>query len=123
MYLAVNASDKDPNDKVKQLFAYVMMRTAWETRAQYNLADAYSNLKSPSAITGLLDVFGNLAAYPMDIITDWFAGKTGKRINRGAYRGKTQFEQNLWKMTPMKNVIELNDLGSKRRYYETQIMD
>ena len=47
----------------------------------------------------------------------------GKEITRGAYKGMTQFERSLWKMTPFKNVMELNDIPSKRRYYETQIMN
>jgi hypothetical protein len=42
-------------------------------------------------------------------------------ITRGAYRGKTQLERNVWKITPFKNLIELNDIPSKRRYYDTQI--
>ena len=47
--------------------------------------------------------------------------KQGKIITRGAYRGKTQLERNVWKITPFKNLIELNDIPSKRRYYDTQI--
>ena len=30
-------------------------------------------------------------------------------------------ERNVWKITPFKNLIELNDIPSKRRYYDTQI--
>lgn len=44
-----------------------------------------------------------------------------KVISRGAYKGDTQLEKAFWQSTPFKNVIELNDIPSKRRYYDKQI--
>lgn len=35
----------------------------------------------------------------------------------------TPIERSIIKATPFKNIIELNDLPSKRNYYETQILN
>lgn len=117
-------ADKDKRNILLNLFAYVMARTAFETTAPYNLVDIYSTIKTPTPLYSLLDNVGSVISYPYDLILSNIRGeksKQGKMITRGAYRGKTQLERNIWKITPFKNLIELNDIPSKRRYYDTQI--
>lgn len=119
-------ADKDKRDKWKNFFAYVLLRTAFEDRSQLTLADAYGTIKSPSASTGLIDNFNNLVMETISPLTSLMslsdARDRDKRITRGAYKHMTPFERALIKCTPFKNIIELNDLPSKRRYYETQIV-
>ena len=125
-----NASaDDDKDDKLKNLFAYVMLRTAFETRSAYTLIDLYSTIKQPTPLYSLFDNIGTLVWQSILPVTSlmvpylYDSEDIGKEITRGAYKGCTQFERALWKLTPFKNVKELNDIPSKRRYYETQIMN
>lgn len=118
-------ADKDKRNKLINFFAYVMARTAFETTAPYNLVDIYSTIKTPTPLYSLLDNVGSVITYPFDLLMSNMQdkkNKKGKIITRGAYRGKTQLERDLWKTTPFKNIIELNDIPSKRRYYDTQII-
>jgi len=118
-------ADKDKRNILLNLFAYVMARTAFETTAPYNLVDIYRTIKTPTPLYSLLDNVGSVISYPYDLILSNIRGeksKYGKMITRGAYRGKTQLERNIWKITPFKNLIELNDILSKRRYYDTWII-
>ena len=41
-----------------------------------------------------------------------------KRIKYGPYKGDTKVERWLWKMTPFKNIKEIQDPALKRKYYE-----
>lgn len=125
-----NASaDDDKDNKLKNLFAYVMLRTAFETRSAYTLIDIYSTIKQPTPLYSLFDNIGTLVWQSILPVTSlmvpylYDSEDIGKEITRGAYKGCTQFERALWKLTPFKNVKELNDIPSKRRYYETQIMN
>ena len=43
-------------------------------------------------------------------------------IKRGAYKGWTEQERNLLKLTPFRNIQELKDIQSKRNYYKKQIL-
>jgi len=118
-------ADKDKRNKLINFFAYVMARTAFETTAPYNLVDIYSTIKTPTPLYSLLDNVGSVITYPFDLLLSNMQDKKNKKdkiITRGAYRGKTQLERDLWKTTPFKNIIELNDISSKRRYYDTQII-
>lgn len=53
---------------------------------------------------------------------DPFARPKSKYIEKGSYEGYTRFQRLLIKSTPFKNLFELNDVASKRRYYEKQVM-
>lgn len=117
-------ADKDKKNKLLNFFAYVMARTAFETTAPYNLVDIYGTIKTPTPLYSLLDNVGSVISYPLDILVSNTRDEKNKKtkiITRGAYRGKTQLERDLWKTTPFKNIIELQDIPSKRRYYDTQI--
>ena len=127
--LLVAEADDDKDNILKNTFAYVMLRTSFETRSAYTLIDIYSTIKQPTPLYSLIDNFGTLVWSSILPVTSlampWLYNidDVGKEITRGAYKGMTQFERSLWKMTPFKNVMELNDIPSKRRYYETQIMN
>ena len=41
-----------------------------------------------------------------------------KTIKYGPYKGDTKLERWLWKMTPFKNIKEIQDPALKRKYYE-----
>lgn len=117
-------ADKDKRNILLNLFAYIMARTAFETTAPYNLVDIYRTIKTPTPLYSLLDNVGSVISYPIDLIVSNSRdkkSKLNKRIVRGAYKGDTPLERALWKLTPFKNLIELNDIPSKRRYYDTQI--
>ena len=48
----------------------------------------------------------------------WEVLVNNKKIKYGAYKGDTKLERWLWKMTPFKNVKEIQDPAIKRKYYE-----
>lgn len=122
-YIVGQAADKDKKNKLLNLFAYVMARTSFESGAPYNLVDIYGTIKTPTPLYSLIDNFGSIISYPADLIQGAIRDdvKPNKKITRGAYKGNTKFEKALWQSTPFKNVKELNDIPSKRRYYEKQI--
>lgn len=122
-YTVGQAADKDKRNKLLNLFAYIMARTSFEVGAPYNAVDIYSTIKTPTPLYSLIDNFGIIASYPIEQIQNLFTGKStvNKKITRGAYKGNTRLEKALWQSTPFKNVKELNDIPSKRRYYEKQI--
>lgn len=119
-------ADRDKKNKIKNMFAYIMLRTAFESRSKYTIDDIYSTIKSPTPLSTLLDNLGNVVNETISPITNIFSltntRERDKRITRGAYKYITPLERSLIKSTPFKNIIELNDLPSKRRYYETQII-
>ena len=45
-----------------------------------------------------------------------------KRIKRGAYKGMKPIEKAIIQSTPIKSIIEIQDLPSKRNYYDKQIL-
>lgn len=129
-YLATLASewaDKDRRNKLKNFLAYVLARTSFETKALYDWTDIYNTIKTPTPLYGLFDTVFNITAYPFDLIYRIFFDednpKNDRKISRGAYKGWTPVQRDIMKATPFKNVYELNDIPSKRRYYETQIMN
>lgn len=48
----------------------------------------------------------------------WEVLVNNKKVKYGAYKGDTKLERWLWKMTPFKNVKEIQDPAIKRKYYE-----
>ena len=119
-------ADDDKKDIIKNMFAYVMLRTAFESRSKYTINDIYGTIKSPTPLSTLLDNFGNIVNETISPITNLFSltesRERDKRITRGAYKNMTPLERSIIKSTPFKNIIELNDLPTKRNYYETQIV-
>lgn len=122
-YITGQAADDDKRNKLLNLFAYVMARTSFESGAPYKLTDVYSTIKTPTPLYSLIDNFGAIVSYPIEQFYGLFTDEKDKNkvISRGAYKGDTQLEKAFWQSTPFKNVIELNDIPSKRRYYDKQI--
>lgn len=122
-FVTSQAADDDRKNKLLNLFAYVMARTSFETKAPYNPIDIYSTIKTPTPLYSVIDNFGILVSYPFEQIKGLIQENTdrNKKITRGSYKGNTLLEKALWQSTPFKNVKELNDIPSKRRYYEKQI--
>nr|DAW32046.1 MAG TPA: hypothetical protein [Caudoviricetes sp.] len=100
-----------------------MARTSFESGAPYKLTDIYNTIKTPTPLYSLIDNFGVIASYPVEQFYGLFTDEKDKNkiITRGAYKGDTQLEKAIWQSTPLKNIIELNDIPSKRRYYDKQI--
>ena len=64
----IQAADKDKKNKLLNLFAYVMARTSFESRAPYNLVDIYGTIKTLTPLYSLIDNFGSIISYPADLI-------------------------------------------------------
>lgn len=101
-----------------------MERTSFEIMAPYNILDMARIVKSPSAITSYIENATEVMSAPTSMLFNFsrsiFTGETyegDKVIKRGAYKGMTEFERALWKLTPFKNLWELKDIQSKRNYY------
>lgn len=125
--LLASSADDDKKNILKQILAYAIDRTTFETLAPYNLADMARVIKSPSAITSYVEGLFELFYSPFDMLYDTVKSEiTGENINKairkGAYKGMTPFTRDLIKLTPFKNIIELKDTDSKRRYYQNQIL-
>lgn len=127
--LLSSSADDDKKNKLKQLLAYVMERTSFEIMAPYNILDMARIVKSPSAIISYIENATEVMSAPTSMLFNFsrsiFTGETyegDKVIKRGAYKGMTEFERALWKLTPFKNLWELKDIQSKRNYYQKQIL-
>lgn len=126
--LLSSSADDDKKNILKQLLAYVMERTSFEIMAPYNVIDMVRNVKSPSPIISYIENMSEFAQSPMNLLINY--GRTAikgelinnKVIKRGAYKGMTEFEKTMIKITPFKNLIELKDIQSKRNYYRKQIL-
>src|SRR5574344_344209 len=44
------------------------------------------------------------------------------KVKKGAYKGWDKSLRSAFKLTPLKNLWELQDIKSKMRYYQTQII-
>lgn len=126
--LCSSSADEDKRSIIKQILAYAIERTMFETLAPYNLIDIARVIKSPSAIISYVENMFELSQLPVGMVYEsakaTLSGQEyrSKRIRRGAYKGYTEFERSAWKLTPFKNLIELKDIQSKRNYYKTQIL-
>lgn len=111
-----NAADDDKDNWLKQLCALLAVRSKFEAGAPYNVLDIVNTVKTPSAIFGMTDNFTTILNYPIDLIHN------GNKVSKyGPYKGWNKFEKALLKLTPFKNVWELQDPSIKRRYFQTQI--
>jgi len=120
--VAKHWADDDKKNILKQMLAFILLRSSFE----YSMAtgygmvlDAISTFKTPFPIMSLWDSFTNFFKSLYNIGTSVITGKESKKISRGAYKGMTELERWLIKITPIKNLWELQDIPSKLRYYET----
>lgn len=121
-------ADEDKRNWLKQLLAYVIERTSFEVYAPYNLFDMMKIINDPFAIANYVNNYINLMTGPLSIASDGILSLINEDfqpdnniITRGAYRGWSKFEQQLFKLTPFKNIYELQDIQAKRNYYQKQI--
>jgi hypothetical protein len=108
--LLEQSADDDKKNIIKQLLAYTIIRSQFETLAPYNLLDMASIIKSPSAITdyvsNMFELFSNPVSLLYERIKYWWLDETyyDATIKRGAYKGWTKQERNLLKLTPFRNI-------------------
>lgn len=119
------SADDDKKDWWKNALALIASKTTFENGAPYNLVDVYNTIKSPTPLFSLLGNVGTEVAYPFYLATSILLNQQleeNEIIKRGPYKNMRKIQRVLWKTTPFKNIIELKDVASKRRYYETQIL-
>lgn len=126
--LCSGSADDDKRNIIKQILAYAIERSSFEVIAPYNVVDMLRVIKSPTAITSYVENMFELFQQPVGIMYEstkaMLKGEDyrTKRIRRGAYKNWTEGERAAMKLTPFKNLIELQDIQSKRNYYKKQIL-
>ena len=108
------AADEDKDKWFLNYLALLSTKSTGEFTNLYNPYDLYRTLKSVSALPDLLNPITNIVDW--QTIKDIF--KPNDRIKYGVYKGKTRTQRSLIKMTPFKNIYELQDPAAKRKYYE-----
>lgn len=123
MPIAKAWADDDKDNILKQLLAFALVRTDFETMMSstpWAIQDAISTIKTPFPIYSYYDSFSGL----ISTVPAWvhnLINNEDEKIDRGAYKGFSPTFKFGMKITPFKNIWELQDIPSKRRYYETQI--
>lgn len=117
--LFTDAADDDPKNLVLQELALIAVRSKFEIGTPYNPTDIYNTFKSPTAVFTFIDNFRNFVTYPIEAVSS--IGEPQKRIKYGAYKNFTPIERSMIKLTPFKNVFELKDPKTKRKWFESNI--
>lgn len=116
-------ADDDKDNVIKQLIAFCLVRTDVETfmsTTPWAAEDAIKTIKTPFPVYSYYDNFSGLVStIPQSIYG--LITNDNKVIDRGAYEDYSKTFKYIMKLTPIKNLWELQDIPSKRRYYETQI--
>lgn len=112
--LLIQAADDDKDSWVINFLALLVTRTGFEYSNQYNPLDLLNTLTSVSPITSIINPFTNIMS--ASEMAEMFSNN--KTIKYGPYKGDTKLERWLWKMTPFKNIKEIQDPALKRKYYE-----
>lgn len=123
MPIAKAWTDDDKDNILKQLLAFVLIRTDFETMMSstpWAIQDAISTIKTPFPIYSYYDNFSGLIS-TVPVWVHNLINNEDEKIDRGAYKGFSPTFKFGMKITPFKNIWELQDIPSKRRYYETQI--
>lgn len=127
--IVTSSADDDKKNIIKQMLAFIIERTTFETLAPYNVLDMFNTLKSVSAIMSYVQNMQSFAANIYNILEknvySLFSDEPPytKIVNKGAYKGMTDIQRDMIKLTPFKNVIELQDIQSKRNYYRRMILN
>lgn len=112
--LLVSAADDDRDDWVLNFLALLITRSGFEYSNQYNPLDLLNTVTSVSSIFDIINPFTNIIS-----INEMIAMfSDSKRIKYGPYKESTKLQRWLWKMTPFKNIKEIQDPALKRKYYE-----
>lgn len=112
--LLVEMANDDKDDWAINFLALLVTRTGFEYSNQYNPLDLLNTLTSVSSIFDIMNPFTNILS--IHEMVSMF--KDNKAIKYGPYKGDTKVERWLWKMTPFKNIKEIQDPAIKRKYYE-----
>lgn len=123
MPIAKAWADDDKDNILKQLLAFALVRTDFETMMSstpWAIQDAISTIKTPFPIYSYYDNFSGLIS-TVPVWVHNLINNEDEKIDRGAYKGFSPTFKYGMKITPFKNIWELQDIPSKRRYYETQI--
>lgn len=112
--LIVDAADDDKDNWAINFLALLITRSGFEYSNQYNPLDLLNTLTSVSSIFDILNPFTGILS--INEMISMFT--SDKRIKYGPYKDSTPVERWLWKMTPFKNIKEIQDPALKRKYYE-----
>lgn len=117
-------ADDDKDSIIRQLIAFALIRTDFETLMNvtpWAVSDAINTIKTPFPIYSYYDNFTSLISIIPETTYNIISNKKSDKIDRGAYEDWAKAQKYGLKLTPFKNLWELQDIPSKRRYYETQI--
>ena len=124
-------ADDDKDDFWLQTFAYWLKGSQWEINGPYNIEELVANIKSPTAMTSLLDRFNAVAANNNSGILNWLSSlslteEDDKVINNNSpYAGWTHTQRSWFKALsgPISNEYEQDkSMGAytKRKWIERQ---
>lgn len=124
--MIVHWAEKDDDDWRKRLIQFILMRTIQESKiamTYWALPDVLNNIKSPFPIMSLFDNFQGMLGNIPNIYSIIDSSNTdSNKVKKGAYKGWDKSLRSAFKLTPLKNLWELQDIKSKMRYYQTQII-
>lgn len=106
-------ADDDEDNWLKNFIALISVRTAVESRSNLLPVETVNMFNSPTAAWGIIEHFGKAL--------NTMFNEPNKIVDRGAYKGKTQFERSLIKITPFRSIYELKDPRSKLKYYDNLV--
>lgn len=106
-------ADDDDDDWFKNMLALISVRTAVESRSNLLPLETISMFNSPTAAWGILEHFGRAIRTLFDDPTE--------TVSRGTYKGMTNLERSLIKITPFRSMFELSDPRSKLEYYDNLV--
>ena len=106
-------ADDDEDNWLKNFIALISVRTAVESRSNLLPVETVNMFNSPTAAWGIIEHFGKAL--------NTMFNEPNKIVDRGAYKGKTQFERSLIKITPFRSIYELKDPRSKLEYYDNLV--
>lgn len=136
MLMRIAANDDD-DDKLLQLLTYISMRGLWESQGPYLMSDLANNFKTVMAATSITDKIQNLSEsflrtyFPRATtggLFDTLLQSTNKTeyvpvVKRGAYKGWSKLNRDLFKFTPMHNAYEqYYGTKDKIKYFKNQVM-
>lgn len=124
-------ADDDKDDFWLQTFAYWLKSSKWEITGPYNVEELIANIKSPTAMTSLLDRFNAVAANSNSGLINWLSSLSltddnDKVINKNSpYAGWTYSERSWFKALsgPISNEYEQDKavgVYGKRKWMEKQ---
>lgn len=114
------ARDDDDDDTwATSAFKYVHDRATYEATNLYNVYDIFNSFKTLSPASATLENWATILGIGKALFNpDDTLLKTTKY---GPYKGKSKLEKTVWKVTPLKNIIEATDPKQKHKYLKGQL--